>query len=133
MSGSTAQRITRLLMTAALAATLPAKAWSDTVRQYGNLDPRYLGKDAGLAGGMHGNRGNSSNQRVGRPGAPGGWRNYGIFDWNRAAILADLERVARAEGWADLEEAFRKGAVTLELGLKQVSWEPLSTQKNGLG
>ena len=111
---------------AAFAVAVAPATLADTVRQYGNMAGAYLGKDAGMASGTHGNRGDSSNHRIGKPGA-NGWQNYAIYDWRRSNIVANLEQAATVEGWTNLATAYAAGAVKVELGLCVVQWENPAT------
>jgi hypothetical protein len=111
-----ALRLAALLTASAL---LRPCATADAVRSYGNLDPLYRGKDVGLGTyALHGNGGAKSSIRLGKPYLANPLQNYALFDWNRTTILADMESVARAQGWRDLRAAWEVGAVTVELGVK---------------
>lgn len=103
---------------------------ADTVRIYGTGDAKYGGKDAGLGTyGVNGNCGGKWSMRAGKPGnAPLG-QNYALYDWNRTNIVADLEAVALANGWDNLQQAYTRGKVAAELGVRVVSSQSDPTTK----
>lgn len=99
----------------ALYAALPGRA--DTTNSYGNADAAYQGKDAGIGlYAVHGCRGNNP-IRAGKGNRYDNLKNFAIYDWNRANILADMEGWTRTNGWNGLQDAYNGGAVKVEFAV----------------
>jgi hypothetical protein len=118
-----AGRRLRLWTGALVAATMSAaNLAADTTRTYSTGDAKYGGKDAGLGTyDVNGNCGGKWSMRAGKPGnAPLG-QNYALYDWNRTNIVADLDTVAKANGWDTLQQAYGLGKISIEFGVKPAS------------